>query len=138
MTALTEFLFCMPAQRNVGSIVRWWEKRRAPYNLMVGVAGLASVVWIAIAELIAPGGPGLILVPWQPIVLFGVGANVFYTLGSIIESIAHKIWGRELLPIGPGLYRMGLTFSLGLALLPGMLFTVSMIVRVVLSMFGAI
>ena len=138
MTALTEFLFPMPAQRNVGSIVRWWEKRRAPYNLMVGVAGLASVVWMPIAEFIAPGGPGLILVPWQPIVVFGVGANVFYTLGSIIESIAHKTWGNELLPIGPGLYRMGLTFSLGLALLPGMLFTVSMIVRVILAIVGVI
>ena len=138
MTALTEFLFPTPAQRNVGSIVTWWEKRRVPYNLAVGAAGLASVAWIAIAELIAPGGPGLILVPWQPIVLFAVGANVFYTLGSVIESIAHKVWGREILPIGPGLYRMGLTFSVGLALLPGLIFTVSMIIRIILAIVGVI
>lgn len=138
MTALTEFLFPTPAQRNVASIVTWWEKRRLPYNLMVGAAGLASALWIPIAELLAPGGAGFIFVPWQPIVLFAVGANVFYTLGSVVESVVHKVWGNELLPIGPGLYRMGLTFSVGLALLPGMLFTISLIVRVILAVVGVI
>ena len=138
MTALTEFLFPAPAQRNVLSILGWWEKRRVPYNLAVGAAGLASVAWIAVAELITPGGPRLVLVPWQPIVLFGIGANVFYTLGSVIESLALKVWGHGLFPIGPGLYRMGLTFSVGLALLPGMVFTLSMIVRITLAIFGVI
>ena len=138
LSSLTEFLFPTPAQRNVGAIVTWWEKRRVPYNLMVGAAGLASVAWIGVAEFLAPGGAGFILVPWQPIVLFGVGANVFYTLGSVFESIALKIWGREVLPIGPGLYRMGLTFSVGLALLPGMIFTVSMIIRIILAIVGVI
>ena len=41
-------------------------------------------------------------------------------------------------PIGPGLYRMGLTFSVGLALLPGMVFTLSMILRITLAIFGVI
>ena len=138
MTALTDFLFPAPAQRNVRSIVGWWEKRRVPHNLAVGAAGLSSVARIVIAKLIAPGGPGLILVPWQPIVVFGIGANVFYALGSVIESLALKIWGHQLFPIGPGLYRIGLTFSLGLALLPGMVFTLSMILRITLVVFGVL
>ena len=93
---------------------------------------------LAVAEFLAPGGAGFVLVPWQPIVLFGVLANVCYTLGPVIESTVHKIWGNQLLPIGPGLYRMGLTFSVGLALLPGMIFTISLIIRVILAVVGVI
>jgi hypothetical protein len=41
--------------------------------------------------------------------------------GPAAEIAAHKIWGSELLPAGPTLYRMGLTFSVGLAPLPSLI-----------------
>ena len=53
--ALTEFLFPAPAQRNVGSILTWWERRRIPYNIAVGVCGAASVTWIFVGEFIKIG-----------------------------------------------------------------------------------
>jgi hypothetical protein len=134
--ALTEFLFPAPAQRNVGAILGWWEKRRIPYNIAVGLCGAASVGWIFTGEFIMTGGSVAAVAPWQGVVVFGLLANVCYTLGPAIEIIVHKIWGRELLPIGPALYRMGLTFSLGLALLPGMVMTISMIVRTFFAIFG--
>jgi hypothetical protein len=58
-------------------------------------------------------------------------ANVCYTGGSLIEILAHKLFGRQLLPVGPALYRIGLTFSVGLALFPALLMFIAWIVRIV-------
>lgn len=135
--ALTEFLFPAPAPRNVRSILAWWEKRRLPYNLAVGTCGAASVTWIFVGEFVITGGRVIAIAPWQGILLFGVLANVCYTLGPTVEILLDKLWGRDVLPVGPALYRMGLTFSVGLALLPGMFMSVSMIMRTMLRVMGA-
>ena len=135
MSALTEFLFPAPAKRTAGAIFGWWEKRRLPYNLIVGVTGLASVTWIWLGETMMGSAFGSF--PWQPIVIVGVLANICYTLGPIIETFIEKLWDGEVLPAGPVLYRMGLTFSVGLMLLPGMIMTVSLIVRTMIAIFGA-
>jgi hypothetical protein len=37
-------------------------------------------------------------------------------LGPTHEIQIDEVWGRTVLPAGPSLYRMGLTFSVGLAL----------------------
>ncbi len=138
MGALTEFLFPAPARRSAKSIVGWWERRRLPYNLAVGAAGIASIAWIYVAETFAPGGgfPGPL--PWQPLVAFGVLANFCYLLGPATEILIEKLGRGQILPTGPTLYRMGLTFSVGLALLPGLIMTISLAVRVVLAVVGVI
>ena len=133
MTDLVEFLFPAPAERSAGGIFKWWESRRLVYNVMVGGAGVVTLgvarvfTWV-ISE------P---FVPWQPIVAFGILANLCYLFGPAAEIAAHKIWGRKLLPIGPALYRMGLTFSVGLALLPALIFTIMSVVVMVMKVFGA-
>ena len=117
MTALTEFLFPAPAERRPRAIVKWWEGRRLHFNLFVGGAGVISLgvlhflIWLPPSAR-APGPPLI------GVVVFGVLANVCYSLGPLLEIVMHKLWGRHILPIGPTLYRMGLTFSLGLTLLP--------------------
>ena len=121
MHQLTEFLFPAPARRTTGAILGWWERRRLPYNLIVGGAGVFSIASALLVRLLPPGGELLPLPPWQGIVAFGVLANVCYLAGPTVELIAEKVWGRELLPVGPALFRMGLTFSVGLALLPAMM-----------------
>ena len=138
MSALTEFLFPAPAKRTAGAIIGWWEKRRLHFNAAVGAAGLASISWIWLAEGILSGGNFLRVgvPPWEPLLLFGVLANVCYSLGPAVELFIEKIWGREVLPTGPVLYRMGLTFSVGLALLPGMIMTFSFVVRTLIAVFG--
>ena len=128
MTSLTEFLFPAPARRSFPSILGWWERRRLAYNAFVGGAGVVSVVGVALLSLIHPYQTGILIIPWQPIVAFGLGANLFYSLGSLAEWAVHRIWGREILPVGPGLYRIGLTFSVGLALFPLMALSVITIV----------
>ncbi|MGB1779767.1 MAG: hypothetical protein ACPHQP_09455, partial [Longimicrobiales bacterium] len=100
------------------------------------IVSSASVAWIFVGEFIITGGSVAAVAPWQGVLVFALLANLCYTLGPAIEIVTHKIWGREVLPVGPALYRMGLTFSLGLALLPGMVMTISMIVRTFFSIFG--
>ena len=135
MTALTEFLFPAPAKRTVGGIVTWWESRRLAYNIFVGSAGLITTAAFALITALPPiSDPELI--PWQGMIAFGLGANFFYTMGSMIEIVAQKIWGNEVLPIGPALYRMGLTFSVGLALFPALIFTCIWVIRIVLAVTG--
>jgi hypothetical protein len=133
MTDLANFLFPAPAPRTTGAILRWWEARRLAYNLIVGSAGVVTLGMLGLAVWLEPGGQGF--VPWQPVVAFGVLANLCYLLGPTVEIALHRIWGRTLLPVGPALFRMGLTFSVGLALLPSLVIAVLTVVRLILWIF---
>ena len=62
--------------------------------------------------------------------MFGVMANGCYLLGPAIEIALQKLWSEKLLPVGPALFRMGLTFSVGLALFPTLIFMIAWVIRV--------
>lgn len=135
MTTITEFLFAAPARRSAPAIIVWWERRRLAYNACVGTAGLVSLgtvtfysALIGDAELF----PGVLAAS----VVFGAMANLCYLLGPATEILLEKLWGRRVLPAGPMLYRMGLTFSVGLALFPTILMVLATTIRVVLGVMG--
>lgn len=117
MSALTRFLYPLPATRSVGSIIRWWESRRLAYNLAVGSAGVVTLTAVTAFGLLPPGSHGL-LPPPGLVLVYGALANLCYTAGWVIEASAHAIFRDELLPFGPPLFRQGLLFSVGLTLLP--------------------
>ena len=73
---------------------------------------------------------------WPPIVIFGVAANACYLFGPITEILISKMWGNQLLATGPVLYRIGLTFSVGLALLPTLIISVGWVVRILSAIVG--
>lgn len=135
MNALTEFLFAAPAPRSTRAIVAWWERRRLAYNAWVGGAGLVSLGTVGFFSMVMGGDPvfpgALVLAA-----VFGVMANLCYFLGPAAEILCEKLWGRRVLPTGPMLYRMGLTFSVGLALFPTLLTMMLVVARVVLAVFG--
>jgi hypothetical protein len=124
MTALTEFLFPAPAPRHPVEILKWWERRRLPYNLAVGAAGTVSLVVLGLVQVLPPFSSAL-EIPLGAVLAFGVMANLCYLLGPAVEIALGAIWGRSVLPTGPALYRMGLTFSVGLALFPSLLATLA-------------
>ena len=130
MSALTEFLYPAPAKRTVGSIVAWWESRRLAYNAIVGVAGVVGLggSWI-LASLPPSAYP--FSIPLLGVVGVGVIANLCYFLGPVTEIVITKVLGSDVLPTGPALYRMGLTFSVGLALLPVLVSMISWVARMV-------
>lgn len=120
VNALTEFLFPAPARRTVGGIVRWWESRRIHYNLIVGGAGVFSMGAFRVLSSLPPD-PHRVHYFLAPIIAFGVLANLCYLLGPAAEIAVEKLSHGKILPTGPVLYRMGLTFSVGLVLLPTLL-----------------
>ena len=132
MSSLTEFLFPAPAPRSTGAILAWWEKRRPAFNFMVGSAGLVTLGAVHTVLWMQPGP--MQWVPWQPIVVYGVLANLCYFLGPLVEVSVHRLWERQVLPLGPSLFRMGLTFSIGLTLLPILVLVIFSIVKIVFSL----
>ena len=117
---LADFLYPKPARRSVSAIFKWWERRRLAYNAIISAGGAASLSALLVTALLRgdPVTPGWLLTPVIPLML---AANACYTLGPIVESLAHKLWGREVLPVGPHLFRAGLTLSVGITLVIPML-----------------
>ena len=134
MMALTKFLFPSPAPRSAGGIVRWWESRRLHYNAIVGASGLLSIGLVRVISVLPPD-PRTIMLTWTPIIVFGVLANICYLLGPVVEVSVEKLWRGKILPTGPVLFRMGLTFSVGLTFLPTLIFGVDWVIRVLLAVF---
>ena len=118
MSALVRLLYPVPAlSRSPGAVVGWWEHRRLTYNLVVGGTGLVSLVAVNLLQLLPP--PEFRFgVPFGAVVAFGVLANVFYTGGWAAELLFNAWWRHDPPPVGPILFRQGLIFSVGLALLP--------------------
>jgi hypothetical protein len=117
MTALTRFLYPVPARRSISSIIGWWERRRLAFNVVVGIAGVGTLAVVTALGYLPPGPHGL-FPPLGAVIAYGVMANLCYTAGWAIESAAHAFFGGELLPSGPVLFRQGVLFSVGLTLLP--------------------
>ena len=134
MTALGEFLFPTPARLTPGGIIKWWERRRLAYNLFVGSAGALTLALSHVIVALPPFGEAMPLL-WAPIVVFAIMANGCYLFGPVTEILMTKIWGDQLLPTGPVLYRIGLTFSVGLALLPTLIISVGWVVRIIGAIF---
>ena len=136
MTALTRLLFPLPAfRRSPGVLFGWWESRRPAYNAIVGTAGLVTLGAVHLIALLPPYLP--MHVPWQAIALYAICANACYSFGFLFEAMLERLWGNDVPPAGPALFRQGLAFSIGLTLFPialawlGYLFAViSMILRV--------
>jgi hypothetical protein len=130
MSQLGELLFPLPDRRRTGwSILNWWESRRLVFNAFVGAAGLVTLVLVHLL-LWLPPHPIRVVVPWQPVVAYGVLANVCYTLGWLTEAGLQRLWGDDAPRVGPALFRQGLAFSVGLTLFPVALAGLSWLVRI--------
>ena len=127
-TLLADFLYPPPAERRTGAILGWWEKRRLPYNLIIGGTGLVSAAVVSFF-MTSMGGPGL--AEWLQVGLFWlIAANACYTLGPATEIALQKLLGRRLLPAGPLLFRAGLITALGVALAPVIFVTIAYVATV--------
>ena len=130
--SLVDFLYPMPAKRSVGSIIKWWEKRRLAYNVAVGSAGVVTLVLGHFFLALPPNGFINTDFGWWPVpLIYGVLANVCYTFGPTLEILIEKLFRGQVLPTGPGLYRMGLTFAVGLTLLPALVHIIFWVARIV-------
>jgi hypothetical protein len=112
------------------SIILWWEKRRIPYNLIVGAIGIISLIlfyeFIDLAHELKPGEDAV-----EPIaILFApIFVNICYTAGWIVEILLNNIRHTGSAPIGPLLMKLGVGFSIVVALLPSTIWFVVWVVR---------
>lgn len=104
-----------------GQVIRWWELRRLLYNLIlliVGVTAIAGIEWL-MTKVIPLGQDAVEPVSLVlGVLVYGVLANVCYTLGWVIE-----LWGRKTEPLAARqrarwMFRAGLIFSCVLTSLP--------------------
>jgi hypothetical protein len=123
-----------PSPDSFESILWWWEKRRIPYNVIVGFVGAISgvanlVLWDA--DVRKPdeidGSPG----PLVSFLIFGFLANVFFTSGWITEVMPLAIKKSGSPNFAPRWFRRGLYFSLGLALFPGVFTAIEALIVVI-------
>ncbi len=135
MTALTRILFPLPdSRRTPGSLLGWWEARRLTYNLFVGGTGLLTLAAVLLFDLLPPRGPTVGPL-WRGVLVYGVLANVGYSLGWLAEMAMRALWGEAAPEAGPALFRQGLSFSIGLTLLPIPLALIGWAVRLVQHFF---
>jgi hypothetical protein len=130
---LQKVLFEPSLVRSPLRVVQWWESRRLFYNMVVGGTGLVSGAWLYLIDSLFRGHLGPI--PWEPVVAFGVLANVCYTSGWMVENLVERWLQRPVYGLGPALFRYGLAFSVGLTLLPAGLMTAVGLIAGILKIF---
>lgn len=106
----------------------WWELRRIPFNLVVGLLGILTCS--AVLGMPLPTGGNI----WQSLVddgeifsllmeilLYGIAANICYTGGWIVEIIVKSFWREPASRLGENSFAQGFLFSAFLTLLPALL-----------------
>jgi len=115
-------------RRTTVSLLNWWERRRATFNVIVGGAGVFTLVIVRMISWLPPGVP--FIFDWRPVAAYGLLANVCYSFGWAIEATAQRIWGDKCPAFGPALFRQGVAFSVGLTLLPILIVSIGWLARV--------
>jgi NADH:ubiquinone oxidoreductase subunit 5 (subunit L)/multisubunit Na+/H+ antiporter MnhA subunit len=117
---LQEWIFSVPeGGRSASDIIRWWELRRIPYNLLVGITGLCSLLlfyfFISRTNALKPGEDAI-----EPMALVAapVIMNLCYTAGWIVEVFLGKPQSEDGRVLGPRLLKVGLKSSLVVVALP--------------------
>jgi hypothetical protein len=134
---LVEILYPLPdRRRTVLSNLVWWESKRLTYNKAVGGAGLVTLATVtfffSLPPFPEPPPLGFLVIGAA---VYGIAANLCYSLGWIVEQGARKLWGRQTPDVGPLLFREGLIFSVGLTLLPAGFAAVAWGVRLLQAIF---
>ena len=131
MSALIRVLYPLPApERTATALLKWWERRRLPFNLAVGAAGLTSLAVVNLLGALPPNGRSF-GVPLGGIIAYAVLANLCFTGGWVVETAVARLWRDQVRPQGPVLFRQGMIFGVGLSLLPVVLAGVEWVVRVI-------
>src|SRR6478672_12970493 len=107
-------------------IIRWWERRRIFYNTVMLAAGCSTILLaLLLREIIFTDLINVL----PPVLIFALSANLFYTLGSVVEIVCYKfIAEKEVVQkAGPVLFIAGLSLSI--------LFTFAIDIALVISCF---
>jgi hypothetical protein len=113
MNKLISKLFEAPKSTSGGSIIGWWEIRRIPYNLIVGLFGIICLLlfffFITKSEYLQPGEDAI-----EPIGLIAapIFINIAYTGGWIGDLFIRLFWRNATGQLSSVLLKVGVGFSL--------------------------
>jgi len=102
-------------------IILWWEGRRIFYNVLVGIVGFVSVaIFLGLGRSVMAEdepifSPFLLFVG---ILLYGIGANICYTLGWMTELVLRRLSSRDTEKFAQAAFKIGLGFSCVVTSLP--------------------
>ncbi len=116
--------------------IGWWELRRIPYNLIVGLLGIASLamffLFIHLAHELKPGEDAV-----EPLalILAPIVINILYTGGWVCELLLRITWKEKSPDIGPIFLKTGISFSVCVVLFPIVMWLVSWPVSWIIRLF---
>jgi hypothetical protein len=117
-------------------IIKWWELRRIPFNIAVGVTGILTCAILSTVDAIAENRLGEPLAfPSSPIgailaiIGYAIAANVCFACGWLTEIIVRKIWQEHAGKFAQISFSLGLLFSILLTLMPAAFFVVFLVIR---------
>jgi hypothetical protein len=102
-------------------VILWWELRRIPFNVLIGVYGvmcLAIFFWgILGSGILRPGEDAV-----EPMALVAApfAVNICYTFGWLVELVARLVRPSLTPRLGPRLLRLGLGFSMFVISIPAL------------------
>jgi hypothetical protein len=112
--------------RSFFNVLWWWELRRIPYNLLVGICGLPALALFVGHFYSYPQGTLLIFIG---ILGYAVAANICYCAGPVSELLI-RIWSVEKASkAAPKLYLTGLYFSMFMTLALSALMFIAWLVK---------
>jgi hypothetical protein len=125
------------------AVIGWWEVRRIPFNLIVGIAGLITCVVVGVAALGAeilfhsefglPDPPGFALIG---MIIYAILANVCFTGGWIAELVVREVWPQEADRFATLSFSLGMVFSVLLTLAPAVLVAAGGFFKLVKHLLG--
>jgi hypothetical protein len=114
--------------RNSWAVIFWWESRRIPYNVIVGLAGVLTGVLLLVNATVAErvlgdpiGLPSPPLFALMGVILYGVMANVCFTGGWVVEILRRSFRKQPEDSFAEAAFTNGTIFSVLLTLLPAAL-----------------
>lgn len=103
-------------------VVGWWELRRIPFNLIVGIVGVCA--FAVFATSIYSAGvlqPGEDAVEPMALLLAPIAANICYTAGWLVDAPLRFVRPSLSPRFTPLLFRIGLGISLFITTLPAII-----------------
>ena len=115
---LLRFLSRSDGPLSPGSIISWWELRRAAYNAIVGIVGLP---WMLLSMLLAFHCGAVdwmdrakaepVLGMLVSVASFGIAANLCFTAGWVLEVLVARLFKVDTHRFGPMALMLGTLIS---------------------------
>lgn len=125
MKRITAWFFSAPETgTSIWRTILWWELRRIPFNIVVGIYGfICLMIFFLAIETSGHLQPGEDAVEPMALFIAPFFINAAYTLGWLVEVPARLVRPNLSSDYGPRLLKLGLGFGMVLITLPAALWT---------------